>query len=1024
MDNNIIDNHLSNTNINKHNKTTKLDKLDLNYESDSQTINNFDDEYGEVFHLKKINNKDKSSPNSNKTPKYRNNSYDKIVVNSSLQNLLEIDTKNKQEVLNILLNDNLIKKIEPDKIKKIKEINRNKYSYIESKTKPNLVTKPKNTYGRQGFLLEIDQNNPEFIKDMNYAKYKLKKRIQNENEKIAKLLYTNPNSTPYLRQSISMKEFGKKIQNAIDKKRKHIQRIELQLYEEEKLEQTFSPSIKHLKKYGSRRSFEIFIRDQNAFQRKIKMKKKNLMLKSQSEKQLLFVGHPTINKKSEKILKKFDFDKNVYERLYKRNTYNFKKYKNNNINYIEHSFLNQTSYNSKSKKNKYSHVSSKIDIWKNNYKTNNRNYSSKKSLSKKSRSTNDLFETKKIFTSNDLPTNKMLYNKFNKKFEIIINYITKKRINNMNGSNIDNTNNDEIDENQYCEILYNLGMIDLIKEKNGKEQIDINNNNNGDINGELNKFNKTDIIEINSSNIEEKKLITNSFNILKLKNSKIKLSNLKLFLTFVLNLHNYYFYSKYKESHNEEEIQKLFPLDIYKSEEIPLMIIKKYNEELRNNIDKSNSNNTKYFYISKNDNNKIIITLDNYHHIKKDFSLFNINYLNYKKEKSPKKIIELKNLTLPKNNTPQIKEGYNTTIKRKKNNNNNNEINKSHNNIKNIEYFERILLLEKRRQIKIEKRKQELYNKQNQECTFKPKINTKRPSYISYKNSRSKKIKNFFTQKNKDNKKFSRIEELYQKGIRSIKAKKNREIFEIEIEEQMKECTFKPNVCSTTTNKKNKKNKINIDNIDIYNEKQYRSWYERLKKGRLNQLVKNSNNDRYELSDELKKFVKDCQEENSLNNHTYPMKADSCYYYHNNDMYINDNQNTEENIIKNCNLYVNINNNDKKSNIKDEKDMNSKNEKNKKIIKFEKKKKEQKKIENNIIKKNPLFILDINIKDDLKKQLFVYEGDSPKDLAAIFAKENNLNIETQNKLENLIQIQMAKPLAKIDEENCTEQDKI
>ena len=31
-----------------------------------------------------------------------------------------------------------------------------------------------------------------------------------------------------------------------------------------------------------------------------------------------------------------------------------------------------------------------------------------------------------------------------------------------------------------------------------------------------------------------------------------------------------------------------------------------------------------------------------------------------------------------------------------------------------------------------------------------------------------------------------------------------------------------------------------------YNEKQYRSWYERLKKGRLNQLVKNSNNDRYE----------------------------------------------------------------------------------------------------------------------------------------------------------------------------------
>jgi hypothetical protein len=141
-------------------------------------------------------------------------------------------------------------------------------------------------------------------------------------------------------------------------------------------------------------------------------------------------------------------------------------------------------------------------------------------------------------------------------------------------------------------------------------------------------------------------------------------------------------------------------------------------------------------------------------------------------------------------------------------------------------------------------------------------------------------------------------------------------------------------------------------------------------------------------------------------------------------MYINDNQNTEENIIKNCNLYVNINNNDKKSNIKDEKDMNSKNEKNKKINKFDKKKKEQKKPENNIVKKIPLFILDINIKDDLKKQLYVYEGDSPKYLAEMFAKENNLNIETQNKLENLIQIQIAKPLTKIDEENCNEQEKL
>ena len=1016
MDFNNIDKHLSNTNINERIKSYQLDKMDINYESDTQTINNFDDEYGETPHLRNINKPEKVNQNSNKTPKYRNNSYNKMIVNKSLQNLLEIDTNNKQEVLDILLNDNLIQKNIPDQTKKIKEINRNKYYYIESRTKPDLVTKPKNTYGRKGFLLELDKNNPEYIKDMNYAKYKLKKRILQENEQVGKLLFTNIGSTPCLRQSISLKDIGKKIKNALDKKRKHIQRIELQLYEQEKLEHTFSPSIKHLKKYGSKRNLEIFLRDQNAFQKKIKMKKKNLLMKSQSEKELLFVGHPAINKKSEKIVKKLDFDKNVYERLYKRNTYNINK-KNINMNYFEYTYkLNYSSNNSKSKKNKYSHVHSKIDVWKKNYKTNyNRNDSSKKSLSKKARSTNDLFVNKKIFTSNDLATNKMMYNKFNKKFDKIVNNIIKNKANNMNGSSIDTKNSDEIDENQYYEILYNLGMVTFTQEKNSKKQIEFNYTY---INGELNKTEKKEIIDINSFNNEEKKLIINSFNILKLKSTKIKISNLKLFLTFVLNLYNYYFYHQYKTSHNEDELQKLFPLDKYKSEEIPLMMIKKYNEELLSHIDKSNSNNTKYFYINKNNNDKIIITLDNYPFIKKDFSLFNINYLNYKKEKPPKKIIELNNLTLQKNNVPNLKEGFNTTFKRKTNYNTTNN-NNTQNYIKNIEYFERILLFENRRKVKIEKRKQELNNKQIQECTFKPKINTTRPTFINFKNSRSKKNKNIIMEKNKEYKNNRRLEELYEKGTRTIKSKRNRSIVEIELEEQIKECTFKPDVYGTTSNKKNQKNKINID---IYNEKQYRSWYERLKKGRLNQLVKISNNDRYELSDELKKFVKDCQEENSLNNHTYPMKVDSCYYYHNNDMYINDNQTTEENMIKNCNLYVNINNSDKKSN-KDEKDIISKSEKNKKSIKFEKKKKEQKKLENNIVKKVPLFILDINIKDDLKKQLCVYEGDSPKNLASNFAKENNLNIEAQNKLETLIQNNMPKPLTKIEEEKCAEPDK-
>ena len=1007
MDNKSSDNQISNTNI----KSAQIEKKDVNYESDSQTINNFDDEYGEVIQMRNINNKDLIKHNSNKTPKYRNSSYNKMLVNKSLKNLLEIDTSNKQEVLNILLDKHLIQKNSPDQTSKIKEINRNKFYYVESKTKPNLITKPQNTYGRKGFLLEIDKSNPEFIKDMNYAKFKLKKRIQKENEKVAKLLFANPSQTPHPHQSMSLIDIGKKIQSALDKKRKSIQRIELQLYEQEKLEHTFSPSIKHLKKYGSKRNFEIFLRDQNEFQKKVKMKNKNNLMKSQSEKQLLFVGHPIINKKSEKIVKKLDVEKDVYERLYKRNTYNINK-NNNHFNYFEYAYkMNNTSNNSITKKNRYSYVRSKINVWKKDYKTNNnRNDSHKKLLSNKARSTSDLFIDKRLFSSKDLSTNKMLWNKFNKKFDKIIENININKSNKMNGSNVDIKNADEIDENQYYEILYNLGIINCSREINMEKQ---NESKNNSINTKLNKTYKTEIIDINGLNNEEKKIVLNSFNILKLGNSKIKIYNLKEFLIFVFNLHKYHFYHQYKASHSEEEIQKLFPLDKYKIDEIPLILIKQYNKELLNHIDKSNSNNTKYFYIDKNNKNKIIITLDNYHQIKKDFSLFNLNYLNYKKEKSPKKIIELNNVSFQKNNSPKIKDKLNYTMKRKTSNRTQNKIN--------MQYFERILLQEKRRIAKNEKRKEELTNKQIQECTFKPKINTTKPSYINHKKNDAKKNQNIQTEKNKENKKFSRTEEMYQKGKRTLKNRKNREIYEIELEEQINECTFKPHVYPNTANKTNKSNKINID---IYNERQYRSLYERMKKGRLNQLVKNSNNDRYELSEELKKYVKECQEENSLSNQTYPYRADSCYYYHNNDMYINDEHNTEDNMIKNCNLYVNINNNDKKSNNKDEKDINSKNDKNKKIMKFEKKQKEKNKSEYNLDKKDPLFIIDINITDKLKKQIYVYEGDSAKNLAMEFAKEYNLNSETQSKLENLIQNQMEKPLTKIDEENVTEQDKI
>ena len=1038
MDFNNINYHLSNTHINKRFKSFHLDFLDKNYDSDTQTILNYDDEYDEIPNLynkkekieknKKFQNKMKRKNIHKKKSKNRNNSFDKNLVDKSLKNLIEIKTDDKKGILDILMKKDLIIKKEPDKNEIIKEKNRNKFSYVESKTKPNLSSRPPNTYGRKGFQIEIEEGNPEFIKDMNYAKFKLKKRIKKENELVADLLFNGTDNMSNTRKSISRKEIGEKIKNALDRKKQKLQKIEWQIFEQQKLEQTFTPSIIHSKKEETKRNFDIFLKDQEAFQKKIKIKNRNLLMKSQSEEQLLYVGQPVINKKSEDIAKKLDVDKNVYLRLYKRDTYDKFKDRKLGNKLLEQTTKNNTntntnspnSKNSKSKKDKYSHVQSRINIWDKNKKE--KDNSKKKVLTKRTKSSSDFYSDKKIFNYSDISNNRMVWNKFSKKFEKILeNILISDNKNGSNGTNknINNLNlNDELDENQYYDLLYNLGMVNYIKGKeNDKTKLkEVNINKKG------NQLNKNLIIETNSFNTKEKLLVKYSFNILKLGKNKIKTSNLKIFLCFVLNLHNYYFYHEYKLNHNPQELKKLYSLDKYKKEEIPLAMIKKYNEELLSTIDKSNHNNTKYFYINKNDNNKIVITLDNYTSIKKDFSLLNFNYRNHKIKNIPKSILELEKYNFYRKVYPQINEGLNATTRSSYNNNEN----KSQNKIKNMEYIDKLLLQEKRRKAKNSKKKEELENKKILECSFKPKINLKFPSYINFKKEKLEKYTKFINKKNTDKKTFSRLEEMYEEGTKTMKGRKDRSKVEIELEEQKHECTFQPHLYTSTNQKKSKDNII----IDIYNEKQYKSLYERLKQGRLNKMVRDSSNDRYELSDELKKYVKDYKENNFINIQDYYNKTDSSYYYNNKNMYINENKNTEENIMGNCNLCIDIIDDNKKKNNKNEnaninKDIN--NNGNKIInINLENKDKQniEPKIEESEIKtKEPLLIIDINIKEGVNKKIFVYAGDTSKSLANQIAKENNLDIDTQKKLENIIHEQMVKPLSKIDEENFSGSDK-
>ena len=256
--------------------------------------------------------------------------------------------------------------------------------------------------------------------------------------------------------------------------------------------------------------------------------------------------------------------------------------------------------------------------------------------------------------------------------------------------------------------------------------------------------------------------------------------------------------------------------------------------------------------------------------------------------------------------------------------------------------------------------------------------------------------------------------------------KKNKTKEEIDLETQKNDLTFQPKINSLDPRKIPKTYFKN----DIYNEKEYKYLYERLKHGRLERLAKKSCKTRTQINHDIKQFIKDNKEYNYLENHQY-YETDDPFYYNsseinniknqyykrcetytkkmtnNNNNHINRSQE-----IKNthCNKTINENNSiDDDNNI----ELNKSEHLNEKI-KIDNNNKEP---ENNIIEiinetnnkeKIPLLIIDVNLDKGIKKKIFVHEGDTPEDLAQKFANENNLAPETKNKLQNLLHNHMAR----------------
>ena len=962
---------------------------------------------------------------------------DNIIYDPKVKELNEIDINNKKAIIDILMNDDLITR-KPLNEEIMKEKNKNKYSYIQSslnKNKSNIIEsqEKKNLYNN----INTQDGSPELVKDINIAANLLKDQIVEENEDVAKLLFDDINKVKNSKKVITGKEIGDKVKKTLENKKKNLEKIEQRIYEEHKSNETFTPIINHRKQDGTRRNLNSFLESQNRFLKNIEDKKQKIINQTESAIKELNAGKPKLNKHSEKIAEKFSGNEPAYMRLYNKRTNNQKIKEEVEEKLIlkekEEEQKRKERENELKKNDPYKHVKSKINIFNNKQlkplvnNNNNSNHNQSQSPKKLNRGKsavnvmryNNLMNIpKKKFDYKDIQSNKILYNKFISHFDEIL--IT------LGGE--EETNLEELNNYQYHKLLYNLGMVTYPPEQKSKK---------------VEQDNKEDeFIAESSLKLEEIKLVNDSFNLLKLNEDKIKVIDIKNFLICVLDFENYNLYLMYKESH-EQDIKDIFPLDKYKKDDIPELIINKQNEELISKIDKANKYNNKYFSISTI--NKIIFTLDKYINIKKDFSLFSLNYRNQKKKTNDDKILNYMKKQCPFK--PEINEKSNKIYQKYKDkvfamqnetvtSNSNSQLKKS-----NMEYIDRILLLDKKRIAETQKIKEEMEKKQIKECTLKPRINQyqliKKGKKEENKDINKNEENNNKDIKNKRNvKSKNKFQELYEEGRNKIKNKINKTREEIELEEQKSECTFQPNIKELPHKKIPKTNFKN----DIYNEKEYKILYERLKHGRHERMVKDSNNNRYGLNDELKQFVKDNKEYNYIQNQQY-FDPDDPFYY--NSMEINNMMNNLNNQIEQENIdkteITNYNNKSKEINKekKSNKELNDINQNNNTNT--------DKNLDNNLIieKSNktaeenisddeddkekkediPLLIIDVNIRQGVKRKIYVYEGDTPEALSEKFAKEHNLDPETKNKLQSLIHSHMQRLLTRIEEENQSNSEK-
>ena len=511
---------------------------------------------------------------------------DNIIYDPKVKELNDIDINNKQAIIDILMGEDLIIKKPVINEEAIKEKNKMKYSYVKSSINIQNSGSPdsqdkKSSFGKVSYQFESKEGSPELIKDINAAAFLLKDQIIEENQDVAKILFDDISKTKNGKKAITGKEISKKVKETLERKKKNLAVIEKEMYEEQRNEEKFIPKINKRKKDGGRRDLNTFLESQNKFlkdiETKIQLKQKH---KEDDIKQKNKIK-PKIDKNSEKIVEKLSNTGPAYMRLYNKRTENNEKIKEVEeklkSKQKEEEQKRKQEENEIKKNNPYKHVKSKINIYQNTSNPTgptqaNNNAPSKKlnrgksaiNVTRHNNIVNNENIPKKKFDYKDIQTNKMVFNKFISNFDEILISLGANEENKNNENNLE-----ELDEYQYHNLLFKLGVVAYPPEQKNK------NENNPEGKNEEEKNNAPEgMLKLN-----EKKLINGSFNLMKLEGDKVKIIDVKNFLICLLDMQNYNLYQMYKSIHEQELKDKYPPLNC-KKEDIPELIVTKQNEEL------------------------------------------------------------------------------------------------------------------------------------------------------------------------------------------------------------------------------------------------------------------------------------------------------------------------------------------------------------------------------------------------------------------------------------------------------------